>query len=192
MVSVRDYPEGAVRAGKSVLIELSRILNEFRDHVVVVGGWVPLFLVEGAKESHPGSLDVDLAVDFQEISDQSYRTILEHLRNSGYEQDEVQPFRFFRKVILDEARTYTVEVDFLAGEYGGSSKGHRTQVVQDLRARKARGCDLVYDDNVKVTITGELPGGAIDEVDGSCRRSGSLDGYERHGAYFQGQGKGCL
>lgn len=128
MVSLRDYPEGAVRAGRLVLIELSRILGEFRDHVVVVGGWVPLLLLEGAKESHPGSLDVDLAVDFREISDQSYRTILEHLKNSGYEQDEVQPFRFFRKVTLEDARTYTVEVDFLAGEYGGSGRGHRAQI----------------------------------------------------------------
>jgi len=164
MVSMRDYPEGAVRAGRSVLMELSRILGEFRDHMVVVGGWVPLLLFESAKESHPGSLDVDLAVDFREISDQSYRTILEYLSRSGYRQDAAQPFRFFREIDLDDERSYTVEVDFLAGEYGGSGKGHRTQVAQDLRARKARGCDLVYQDRIEVTISGQLPGGAMDEV----------------------------
>ena len=37
-----------------------------------------------------------------------------------------------------------VEVDLLAPEYGGRSGRHENQFVQDVRARKARGCDLVF------------------------------------------------
>jgi hypothetical protein len=57
-----------------------------------------------------------------------------------------------------------VEVDFLAGEYGGTGRGHRTQKVQDLQARKARGADLVFDSPVEMTLDGTLPGGARDSV----------------------------
>ena len=59
-----------------------------------------------------------------------------------------------------------IPVDFMAGEYGGAGKSHRTQKVQDVRARKARGCDLVFDSPERRRITGELPGqGGKDTVD---------------------------
>jgi predicted nucleotidyltransferase len=55
-----------------------------------------------------------------------------------------------------------VEVDFLAPEYGGIGKTHRTQKVQDMHPRKTRACDLVFLDPVKVMLEGSLPGGGKD------------------------------
>jgi len=55
-----------------------------------------------------------------------------------------------------------VEINLMAGEYGGTGKQHRTQKVQDVRARKARGCDLAFDAAVTVTIEGNLPDGGKD------------------------------
>jgi len=57
-----------------------------------------------------------------------------------------------------------VEVDLMAGEYGGTGKGHRTQKVQDVRVRKARGCDLAFDSAITITLEGELPEGGRDKV----------------------------
>lgn len=37
-------------------------------------------------------------------------------------------------------------------------------MVQDVRARKARGCDLAFADPVSVSIEGQLPGGGFDRV----------------------------
>ncbi|GAH75557.1 unnamed protein product, partial [marine sediment metagenome] len=48
-------------------------------------------------------------------------------------------FIFYRTIPVKDGRNITVEVDLLAGEYGGTGKAHRTQSVQDVRARKARG-----------------------------------------------------
>ena len=39
-----DYPALAVDAAKSVLIELMHLLGEYRDQIIVVGGWVPTFI----------------------------------------------------------------------------------------------------------------------------------------------------
>jgi hypothetical protein len=164
MVTRQDYTAEAIEACKSVLIELVHLLGEFRDHMVLVGGWVPPLLLAQAPEPHVGTIDIDLALDFQRIPEETYQTMLEALRKRGYRQDAQQPFRFFRDVHLPAREPITVEVDFMAGEYGGTGRGRRTQQVQDLRARKARGCDLVFSDPVPVTVEGELPGGGRDRV----------------------------
>jgi len=41
MVTRRDYTDEAVKAAKSVLIELTHLLGEYRDNIVLIGGWVP-------------------------------------------------------------------------------------------------------------------------------------------------------
>jgi hypothetical protein len=164
MVSRRDYTTEAVKACQSVLIELIRLMGELRDHIVVVGGWVPALLLADAPEPHVGTLDIDLALDFRQIPDASYRTILDALAGRGYRQERAQPFRFFRDVPVAGREAVVVEVDLLAGEYGGTGPGHRTQPVQDVRARKARGCDLAFSNPVRVSLEGELPGGGRDRV----------------------------
>lgn len=57
-----------------------------------------------------------------------------------------------------------MEVDLLAGEYEGTGKSHRTQKVQDVQPRKARGCDLAFELSTEVTIHGVLPGGGQDSA----------------------------
>ena len=81
-------------------------------------------------------------LDFQKISNNTYNTILQILESRGYKKGETQPFIFYRTIRNEDGRNITVEVDLLAGEYGGTSKSHRTQLIQDVRARKVRGCDL--------------------------------------------------
>lgn len=164
MVTRRDYTAEATEACKAVLIELIQLMGEFRDHMVVVGGWVPALLLPEATEPHAGTLDIDLALDFRQIPDDSYRTMLQTLSARGYRQDPAQPFRFFREVKASGREPIVVEVDLLAGEYGGTGSGHRTQPILDGRARKARGCDLVFSEPVQVSLEGELPGGGRDRV----------------------------
>jgi hypothetical protein len=38
MVNRRDYTAEKVEAARSVLIELVRLLGEYRDHIVLIGG----------------------------------------------------------------------------------------------------------------------------------------------------------
>jgi len=45
MVTRRDYTAEAVEAAKSVLIELTHLLGEYRDNIVLIGGWVPELLI---------------------------------------------------------------------------------------------------------------------------------------------------
>jgi len=163
MVSKRtDYNAEAVEAARSVMLELSRVLGEYRNDMVIVGGWVPELLIEQAPRAHIGSLDVDVALNHRTLHEVGYKTILQLLLSHGYRQAE-QPFIFFRTVEISK-RQIEVEVDFLAGEYSGTARGHRTQRIQDMRPRKARGCDLALSLATEIRISGTLPGGAKDTV----------------------------
>jgi hypothetical protein len=155
-----DYTAEAVEAARSALIELTHILGEYRDAMVLVGGWIPELLLPAGGERHVGSIDVDLALNHKELTEAGYKMIGEILRQHGYEQDARQPFVFRKRV-----HGQVVQVDFLAGEYGGTGRGHRTQKTMDMQPRKARGCDLAFEIPPKeVAIKGRLPDGALDEV----------------------------
>ena len=163
MVKRRDYSEDIVDAARSVQLEVIRILGEYQENIVVVGGWVPELLIPDAEEKHIGSSDVDLALDHRRITEAGYQTIREHLLSHGYEQGE-QPFSFQRTVIIRD-REIQVDVHFLAGEYAGTGKGHRTQKVLDIQPRKARGVDLAFEMPQKINLRGRLPDGGHDVVE---------------------------
>jgi hypothetical protein len=161
-VTQRDYSADLVTAAKSVLLELIRVLGEYHDDIVVVGGWVPELILPQAPLRHVGSIDVDLAVNHRTLPEAGYESMRRLLLVRGYEPGP-QPFVFYRRVSLGDQRI-RVQVDFLAGEYEGAGAGHRTQRVQDVRARKARGCDLAFELFVERRIDGTLPGGGWDSV----------------------------
>ncbi|TAK14588.1 MAG: hypothetical protein EPO32_01495 [Anaerolineae bacterium] len=164
-MSKKTYPANEIDAAKSVLIELTHMLGEYRDSIVLVGGWVPEILLTDSAEPHIGSIDVDLALDHRKISEPGYKSILQLLQENGYEQSGDQPFTFLRTVPQSGANSIVVQVDFLSGEDGGTGRGRRTQRVQELQPRKARGCDLAFEHNVLVSLAGRLPSGARDRVE---------------------------
>jgi hypothetical protein len=137
-----------------------QILGEYREQMVLIGGWVPYFLFGTA---HVGSTDVDLALDRDEISDDVYETIRGHLEKHGYKEAD-QKFRFVKSIKIDQGEPITVAVDFLAGEYGGTGRSHRHQNVQDPKVRKARGCELALEHHTRISIEGTMPGGAVNTV----------------------------
>ncbi|NJM62866.1 MAG: hypothetical protein HC849_26035 [Oscillatoriales cyanobacterium RU_3_3] len=94
MVDRRDYTAEAVAAAKSVLLELTRILGEYRNEIVVIGGWVPDLLLSSNNAQHIGSTDVDIALNHRTLVEVGYKTIQEILLFRGYTQG-AQPFIFY-------------------------------------------------------------------------------------------------
>ena len=162
-VTYRDYSGDLVEAARSVLLELVRLLGEYRDDIVVVGGWVPQLILPQIPKQHIGSIDVDLALNHRHLQEAGYATIQSLLLRRGYEADRRQPFIFHRTVMV-HGNPIKVEVDFLAGEYEGTGPSHRTQPVHEGRARKARGCDIAFDLFVETEISGVLPEGGQDQA----------------------------
>jgi len=163
MVTKFDYNEDMVQAAHAVMLELVHILGEYREGIVLVGGWVPSLLFPAEVERHIGSMDVDIALDHKLLEEAGYETICQKLQSRGYRRSEDQPFIFFRDVPTVSG-SISVEVDLLAGEYKGTGRRHRTQHVQDVNARKARGCDLVFPMAENIKITGKRPDGYQDSA----------------------------
>src|SRR6202795_2101828 len=88
-----------ISASRAVLIEVANVLGAFREHLVVVGGWVPELLFPN--RGHMGSLDVDLAVAPTARAENAYETILKRMLEAGYSHD-TRPTRF-RKKLADVA-----------------------------------------------------------------------------------------
>ncbi|MBU4369558.1 hypothetical protein KKG58_02230 [Patescibacteria group bacterium] len=165
-----DFETDIVKASQSVLLEVMTLLGAYRPHLYLVGGWAPYFLLKKYQEpkdnfQHVGSIDIDLAIDFSRVSDKGYQKIINLLEERGYQEKQskggqVVPFAFERKT-----NGNVVELDFLAGEYGGTTKVHRHQRIQtDFLARKARGVDIVSDHYFEYELKGTLPNRAKNTV----------------------------
>lgn len=160
--SKTQYEPRLTRAANSVLLEIAHLLQAYFEGLVVVGGSVPGLILQNSPEQHIGSIDVDIALDQSKIPETDYLSIRKLLLHRGYKAED-QPFTFSR-VVLFEGEQIKVKVDFLAGEYGGTGRKHRTQQIQDLHPRKARASDLAFLQTITVQITGELPQGGKDQA----------------------------
>jgi len=161
MVTAQDYPEDAVAACRAVLVEVMTVLGPYREAAVLVGGWVPQMSFPDA--GHVGSLDIDLALDEDQISDEQYASILECLRKAGYRPGP-ESNQFEREVLSAQGTPLTIRLDLLAAEYGGTGKSRRHQTIQGLKARKARGAELAFLLWKKLTLIGSLPDGGNNSV----------------------------
>jgi hypothetical protein len=149
----------------SHLLELMRTLRSYKEGLVIVGGWVPYLLLKEFQDPesdfiHAGSKDIDIAVNPKVINDTQYASLVQLLTQRGYKQREEAIFSYTKRVKTLQGED-EIQVDFLAPEYGGTSKSHRNQKLNDgFLARKAHGADIVFDNPVSFTLTGILPNNA--------------------------------
>lgn len=163
-----QYPQKQVDISLALLFEILDALKGYGEDVVLVGGWAPYFLLKKFSDSdeqeHVGSLDADLALDFRHIPEDAYETILETIQRIGYSQRTNAAGKpipaSFQKTVNVDGIPYTMQLDFLAGEYGGTAQSHRHQHVQEMLAHKARGADLVFDQHYTEDVDGTLLNGA--------------------------------
>jgi len=163
-----QYRQDETDISLSMLLEVVDALKGYGADVVIVGGWAPYLLLQkfGSQtdEQHVGSLDGDLALNFKRIPEEKYETIVETLTRIGYAQrtnaaGKPIPASFQKTIKIGDV-PFAMQIDFLAGEYGGTVKSHRHQKVQEMLAHKGRGTDLVFDNFYTDEIPGTLPNGA--------------------------------
>ncbi|MBI2337528.1 MAG: hypothetical protein HYU97_12285 [Deltaproteobacteria bacterium] len=160
------FENNEANRSQSVLLELMTLLGRYRKHLYLVGGWAPYFLLQMFQKpendfQHIGSIDIDIAIDCAHIPQDEYARIIDLIEERGYtarmsRTKTVIPFSFERHL-----EGLDIAIDFLAGEYGGTTNQHRHQRVDDdLLARKARGADLLPDHHLDFKLSGYLPDGA--------------------------------
>lgn len=161
-----DYTHGVTEASKSVILELMTALHSYRDALVLVGGWVPYFLLQKYRRAdnpfeHVGSVDIDVAVNPEIVNDKVYATIVEIIEERGYtprkdRNGHIIQYSFERKINSPaDGKEYIISVDFLSTQFE-KQRRHR-EVQHDLRARTMRGCAVVFKHYEIYYLEGTLP-----------------------------------
>ena len=155
-----DYSEGQKQAAHRVLVELVNLFQEYEKEIRVVGGWVPDLMFP--EEGHVGSVDVDIMINHLALHDEGYQNMSRILQKNGYKEHPEKFFSFIKTVSIDEV-SYDVDVDILAGMYGGTHFKRRSQHVQGIKALKATGGNFAFEFPAqKISMEAERPDGAMD------------------------------
>jgi len=110
------------------------------------------------------SIDVDLALDSQKLTDGRYADLLNLLLDTRrYERSE-EPFQFFTIVDLADGQApIRVDIDFLAPtEF--KLRSTRTKKIEGFRVQQADGCGAAFRAPETITIEGRMTQGAHIEV----------------------------
>ncbi|HAM36383.1 MAG TPA: hypothetical protein DEB40_05930 [Elusimicrobia bacterium] len=163
----RDYASAVTDASRSVLLEVMTVLGEYRDALVLIGGWGPYFLLpqtpaaagfgsQGQPFRHIGSIDIDLAVNPERITGEEYKTIVRLLQERGYTLDPELKYRLNRAV---PGLPSPIGIDFLTTQPPlGQGKAHRHRKVQDgLPARATEHLEMALQWNEPLNLEGDLP-----------------------------------
>lgn len=157
-----DYNQGQIEAAHRILIELVNLLAEYQDNIMVIGGWIPEMMFPGL--DHIGSIDVDVLVNHLNMKEAGYETIERILLKNDYHRHPDKSFSFVKTVVVD-GEEFPVDVDILAGKYGGTSETHRSQHIHGVAALKATGGNFAFEVAPnKVKIAGKRPDGADDSA----------------------------
>ncbi|MDZ4654474.1 MAG: nucleotidyl transferase AbiEii/AbiGii toxin family protein [Coriobacteriia bacterium] len=169
---VEQYNNEATKRCERVLGTLMRGIGQpWRDKVCLVGGLVPLYLVQGdgyAQPAHVGSTDVDvalrLAVEAEDLG--AYATLERNLKRNGFSRVDGSSWRWSATVDGD------VVVLELLGDRENVEPGtvFRPKVTPPAGAGGVgllcvRGLELAFRDSITITRDLQLLDGAYSEVD---------------------------
>lgn len=155
-----DYSGGQREVAHRVLVELCSLFAQYQDDIRIIGGWVPELMFPD--QGHVGSVDVDVLINHLTLHDEGYLTMSRILLKNGYCEHPEKYFSFIKQVMIDDTQ-YDVDVDILAGIYGGTKKQKHSQHVQGLKAMKATGGDFAFKFEPQlIKVQAQRPDGAID------------------------------
>ncbi len=161
-----SYGRPLVEASRAGLLELAVSLGSYREALVLVGGWVPYFLLKqyqapDKKFNHIGSIDIDFVVDPDKVGAEEYATIVEIIGGRGWEPSGQSPFSYIKKVLSPvDRKPYDIQVDFLTPEPERLAGKHRHRDVQpDLKARTMPGAPIALAHHYQIQLEGSLPEG---------------------------------
>lgn len=161
---LRPEENAAVQAA---CLTVATSLGSLMDNLCIVGGYVPVLLIDRhagpdseSDDSHPGTQDLDLALDIALLEESQYTEISERLRREGFVQDtnlrgNPTPQRWVYAPLK-------VTVDFLmAPAPGADSKVRVHKLERDFGAVVTPGVDLAFSERVWLEIDGHTLRGEV-------------------------------
>lgn len=154
---IRGHREKVTEATHQVLMEVFKLLEDFHESLILVGGWVPIMIIPESEEKHVGTIDVDLVINDRSLTETGSETIEEILLANGYKHG-TETGRYFKKLYIDEV-PIVVPVDFLTSEQRYIPKNEFFDIT-GIHAIASPGSELSFEVNEKIILDGNLPDGS--------------------------------
>ena len=155
-----DYSKGQKEAAHRILVELVNCLMHIKMILELLEDGFPDLMFPG--EGHIGSVDVDVLINHVMLKDSGYQSMAKILLKNGYVEHPEKYFSFLKDVVVDNI-LYSVDIDILAGMYGGTQMKKKSQHVQGLKALKATGGNFAFDFKPQeIMLEAKRPDGAMD------------------------------
>lgn len=165
---IEGYTKEATVLAESALLDIWRYLGDFHEHLVLVGGLVPRYLVDRSeaefiveRPGHCGSMDVDLGVGLAVADEETYRTMRKTLIDKlGFKPGANDAGREQRHSFVKKLEGKDVILDFLTVNYDGPETKVR-EIEDSLSAIQAEGLGLALKDPLVVHMEGRLLSGDL-------------------------------
>jgi Nucleotidyl transferase AbiEii toxin, Type IV TA system len=154
---ITGHKETIIKATRQVLLEVFKLLENFHESLILIGGWVPIMIIPGAEDKHVGTIDVDLVINDRFLNETGSETIEDILLANDY-QHGAEPGRYFKKIDVD-GKPISVPVDFLTSEQRYIPRNEFFDIT-GIHAITSPGCELSFEVNEKITLDGNLPDGS--------------------------------
>ncbi|HSA34568.1 MAG TPA: hypothetical protein P5077_12650 [bacterium] len=160
------YSVHQTELAERVLLEVWSRLGEYREHLVLVGGLAPRYIVDQAKAkaigaSHCGTMDVDLGISIAVADLKIYRSIHDHLLEMGFLPGKNDRGHEQRHSFVKEINAVPVSVDFLTATYDGPTNSLMREIEGTLSAIQVEGLGLAFREPLLCRIEGELLSGGL-------------------------------
>jgi hypothetical protein len=127
---ISGYTLDQTGLAERTLVSVWRHLGAYHEHLVLVGGLVPRYLVDRAGErevgighGHCGSMDVDLGVSLAVTDLRTYTSIRDQLTDQlGFRRGENAAGRKQRHSFVSQHEGQDIIIDFLTTKYGGPDR----------------------------------------------------------------------
>lgn len=124
------------------------------------------------------------------LKDGGYQTMARILLSNGYMEHPEKYFSFIKQVVIQDV-PFDVDVDILAGMYGGTRRGKHSQHVHGLKAMKATGGHFAFNfEPQRVKLEAPRSDGAIDTA--QVNVVALVAYFVMKTAAMERQSKGCL
>lgn len=160
LATIASYTPEAQRLIRTACLTVAGVLGDCMDDITVVGGLVPSLIVDQARlpegaRPHPGTLDLDLALQLAVLEAEGYKTISERLRSAGFEPDRNPAGNAtVQRWVVPTGTAELVTVDFLIPPAGESKSRGIFNLERDFGAVIAQGLDLAFHDRVMHRLDG--------------------------------------
>ena len=153
-------PEGLLRIRTACLTVAGVLGDLMAEEITIVGGLVPSLIIDqmnlpqGA-ELHPGTMDLDLALQLAVLEEAGYKDISERLRGAGFEPDRNSSGnRTAQRWAVAAGDGARVTVDFLIPPVEGARPGRIFHLEGDFGAVISPGLDLAFKDRMIQPLAG--------------------------------------